>query len=73
MGDVLLSKELLPCPFCGEMLKAEWHEKESYLVLYHKTMLCDCPLHLGMLIFAQSETEAVEKWNRRADDASDLV
>ena len=43
-------------------------KRKNYLAMFHKTMFCDCPLHLGVFVFAKNKAEAVEKWNRRAKD-----
>lgn len=68
MGDVLLSKELLPCPFCGG---------EAELIYYRAngktTVSCSVGGCMANISFCPSTEEAIKKWNRRADDASNMV
>lgn len=58
--------ELKPCPFCGGNNVGVWHEfwyvaeRDDYAVQCY-----DC--HFGLSI-KHTEKEAIEAWNRRAND-----
>lgn len=60
-GEVNLMEKLKPCPFCGgepEMINYSEHE-----------WLVNCPECCGMVErWRETEKEAAEQWNRRAND-----
>ena len=63
MGDVLSSKELLPCPFCGKKATFDTNGSLTWVFCYH----CDSRgsrVHNGR----QAKKKAADAWNRRADD-----
>lgn len=55
-----------PCPFCGEVPKAEWNQGKSlpHLIVRHKEPT-ECALEMSIIIFAKDKKAAIEKWNRR--------
>lgn len=59
---------LKPCPFCGETVKL----KKTNLVydnyyIEHATNT-SCILYRGKCFHAESDIEAVDMWNRRAEN-----
>lgn len=52
--------DLLPCPFCGRIPKIESYKNEYWIV-------CKCGIELGHLY--KSKQAAVNKWNRRKNNA----
>lgn len=55
--------ELRPCPFCGG--KADIHYAYTWGLQNQYEVRCDlCPCAMGV---HGSEQEAIEEWNRRAD------
>ena len=74
--------ELKPCPFCGktnlfvgteEEIELQDEEDENYRVNSHTYCVC-CDMHKGgcgaSSGFRFTVDEAIEAWNRRADDAT---
>ena len=61
--------KLEPCPFCGEVPKAEWNQGHSlpHLIIRHKEPT-ECALEMSIIIFAKDKDAAIEKWNRRVGD-----
>ena len=55
--------ELKPCPFCGGNASVR---KES---MWYEVCCDDCPCNVGRCWFAKRE-EAIEAWNRRAEDGN---
>lgn len=60
--------ELKPCPFCGEAVKLKKTNLafDNYYI-EHSTNT-SCILFNGKCYHAESNIEAVEKWNRRAEN-----
>ena len=59
-----MSKELKPCPFCG-------HEAEMLNYSKNEWLVC-CPACDGMVErWRETEKEAIEQWNRRANEETD--
>ena len=60
--------KLEPCPFCGEVPKAEWTQGAylPHLTLRHPDK-SDCALAMSVIIFAEDKDAAIEKWNRRVE------
>jgi Lar family restriction alleviation protein len=62
--------ELKPCPYCGNMPTITFWER----VMEHgmwQVMCISC--HTKPKVFGRGRTKerAIERWNRRADDAND--
>ena len=60
--------ELKPCPFCGkEVSMGKTYPESGYYFFCHQLGV-DCPI-VGKCIHidAKTETEAINKWNRRAE------
>lgn len=58
--------ELKPCPFCGFDYPEIW-EHNQQTTPYGQYYTVKCPW-CGVEIREQYEYEAVERWNRRAND-----
>ena len=56
--------KLLPCPFCGNPAKLESFRIFTATCFYVKCRCCDAEINRPV----PSEKEAVEDWNRRAND-----
>ena len=62
-----MSEKLKPCPFCGGKAEVRTDENEEYYVSCTKcfTLVGYCTDTWGEY---ETETEAIEAWNRRASD-----
>ena len=64
--------KLKPCPFCGSEAKLEsWMKYAEYEYKYEYKYECSdpcCQASYMMGAFFDSELEAREAWNRRADN-----
>jgi Lar family restriction alleviation protein len=61
--------ELKPCPFCGEDNPIMQVDKEEYSLTYCvQCWHCDCRTD-----DYPNEEEAIERWNRRADNGTTLA
>jgi Lar family restriction alleviation protein len=59
--------ELKPCPFCGgEAIVLHWDGTDTFSVGCVNTFVCHGGTHTSSAY--QSEQEAAEAWNRRADN-----
>ena len=59
-----MSKKLKPCPFCGGKAEILNYSEDEWLV---HCVICD-----GMVErWRKTEKEAIEQWNRRANDETD--
>ena len=59
--------ELKPCPFCGgEAIVLHWDGTDAFSVGCVNTFVCHGGTHTSRAY--QSEQEAAEAWNRRADN-----
>ena len=58
--------ELKPCPFCGFDYPEIWKHNQK-TTPYGRYYTVGCPM-CGVEIREQYEYEAIERWNRRADD-----
>ena len=59
--------ELKPCPFCGgEAIVLHWDGTDTFSVGCVNTFVCHGGTHTSRAY--QSEQEAAEAWNRRADN-----
>lgn len=74
-----METKLLPCPFCGSYncwTHEIWNRHTDHAQGYYVECY-DCGAAKGVLIyrngtwdgFYKTETEAIEAWNRRANDA----
>lgn len=61
--------ELKPCPFCGKPVEIRWSDVTGCFVVYHNSILDRCVLHLPISIVGVGKMDAVDMWNRRAEDA----
>ena len=60
-----MQEELKPCPFCGGEGCVQKHVFKGYIDTFGVVCLdCCC----GTRQFYETEAEAIECWNRRADD-----
>lgn len=68
--------ELKPCPFCGGKANIGYGRIASHEAIVTITALC-CNCHIGIFKYRskenewntfQTEEEAIEAWNRRADN-----
>lgn len=57
---------LKPCPFCGGVAKIRFFERKYYRVSC-EDVECECVAESG---YHLSEKEAIDAWNRRAEDVS---
>lgn len=53
--------KLLPCPFCGQMPKAEWGESIDGFAKYY----IECECYANPMVSDQNSISAIELWNRR--------
>ena len=61
-----MSEELKPCPFCGSEAEMLNYSENEWLVR--------CPACDGMVErWRETEAEAIEQWNRRANDCLDRI
>ena len=64
--------KLKPCPFCGGAAEIVWEVDAGYYFAeesYHtRCKDCGCNLGGGVLEGFETEEEAAEAWNRRADN-----
>jgi Lar family restriction alleviation protein len=58
--------ELKRCPFCGNTPRIEFNKVNQKSILYG--VLCDDEHHTASVGYFESVDEAIENWNRRADD-----
>ena len=61
--------ELKPCPFCGKSMTM--YESGGCFLIQHEDKADDASCTLLMpevICMARTRAEAVEKWNRRAND-----
>ena len=61
-----MSVELKPCPFCGRTNQRFLTDMDIYNYPQNKgrrAIICDC----GLRLYARTNSEAEEKWNRMAD------
>lgn len=70
-----MSEELKPCPFCGgkaaiEIIKPRRRTIAKVVTLYAGGVFVECT-GCGCAISAETETEAIEKWDRRMNDETD--
>ena len=65
--------ELKPCPFCGG--EAYIDREDCYGVQddYYMVHCEKCSLQFGFCSMFESEEEAIEAWNRRADNEAEPV
>lgn len=57
--------ELKPCPFCGGKADAQ----NTYAIGVWEAFCTVCGAHTGYPAGGCTEAEAIEAWNRRANDA----
>lgn len=58
-----------PCPFCGEQVEIEPPEYTPHFAVLHD-LKSECINKMPIiLVKARTMEEAIEIWNRRADDA----
>ena len=62
-----MSKELLPCPFCGGTNLEIAHAADKNGTYDWKVACADC------YIFHETEEQAIASWNRRADYDGDYT
>lgn len=60
--------ELKPCPFCGS--KAEIEHKRKLMTWIVQCSNYSCPASYMIGNDFETEEQAVEMWNRRADNAA---
>lgn len=60
-----MENKLKPCPFCGS--KATLHERADGFFVDCSTQFGFCSVMPATWVF-KSEDEAIEGWNRRADN-----
>jgi Lar family restriction alleviation protein len=75
-----MANELRPCPFCGGEAEAYSYEAERDIfdsrslgyvdTEYYDMWGCWCKACEAMIPEKRSEAEAIEAWNRRANDAN---
>ena len=57
-----MATELKPCPFCGGTVSVVKVNN-----IWYRVCCDDCPCEMGRYWF-HSRAEAIEAWNRRAED-----
>ena len=58
--------ELKPCPFCGDMPLIHESKQDLRNILY--SVFCGGEHHTASVGYFYTEEEAIEAWNRRAED-----
>lgn len=67
---------LKPCPFCGKEMEMIETADKTCFGFFHKNEKLSfgtCPFSSGGFIHYTSRIEAIEAWNRRANDAADAI
>lgn len=59
-----METKLLPCPFCG----GEAETQNTYAIGVWEVFCIVCGAHTGYPPGGCTEAEAIEAWNRRAND-----
>ena len=60
--------EIKPCPFCGGEVYASREDCYGEVSDYFMVHCDECSLQFGFSSQFESEAEAIEAWNRRADN-----
>ena len=74
--EATMPEKIKPCPFCGESptLKHDWRYPRGIDdSIYASEVICEnweCPIYHADNTYYQTDEEAIEAWNRRAE--SDL-